>query len=84
MGHATDGFMVSIFINTKYFYVNKDFDKKKNSMDNFQGTIETLLSGAICGVVYHLFAGQPLTIIGATGPLLVFESIIYAVCTYVF
>ena len=42
-----------------------------------------LLSGAICGTVYALFSGQPLTIVGATGPLLVFESIIYQLCRWV-
>lgn len=46
----------------------------------YMGTMETLLSGAICGTVYALFSGQPLTIIGATGPLLVFESILYRLC----
>ena len=45
-----------------------------------QGTMEMLLSGAICGTVYAFFSGQPLTIIGATGPLLIFESIIYQLC----
>jgi len=45
--------------------------------------MESLLSGAICGFFYHLLAGQPLTIVGATGPLLVFESILYQVCKYV-
>jgi len=45
-----------------------------------QGTIEMLLAGAVCGFGYALFAGQPLTIIGATGPLLVFESILFQIC----
>jgi len=45
-----------------------------------QGTMEMLLSGALCGTIYALFSGQPLTIIGATGPLLIFESIIYQLC----
>jgi anion exchange protein len=45
------------------------------------GTMETLLSGAICGVGWALFSGQPLVIVGATGPLLVFEAIIYQLCT---
>jgi len=48
-----------------------------------QGTIETLLAGAVCGTTYALFSGQPLTIISATGPLLVFESILYQTCKYV-
>jgi len=48
--------------------------------DGYMGTMETLMSGAICGVLYAVFAGQPLTIIGATGPLLIFESILYRLC----
>ncbi|CAF0790608.1 unnamed protein product [Adineta steineri] len=43
--------------------------------------IESLLSGAICGCLYHLFAGQPLTILGSTGPVLVFETIVNTFCT---
>jgi hypothetical protein len=34
------------------------------------------LSGLICGVSYSLFSGQPMTIIGSTGPVLVFETIL--------
>jgi len=47
-----------------------------------QGTMEMLVAGAICGLLYALFAGQPLTIVGATGPMLVFESIIFRICKY--
>ena len=42
--------------------------------------MEAILAGAVCGIVYAMFAGQPLTIVGATGPLLVFEAILYLVC----
>ena len=42
--------------------------------------IESLLSGLICGIGYGLFSGQPLTILGSTGPVLVFESIFYEFC----
>lgn len=45
--------------------------------------MENLLGGAICGVVYHLFSGQPLTIIGSTGPVLVFETIVFDLCAAV-
>lgn len=45
--------------------------------------MESLLSGCICGVMYGLFAGQPLTILGSTGPVLVFESILYDFCRLV-
>jgi sodium bicarbonate transporter 10 len=43
--------------------------------------MENLASGAICGTIYSLFSGQPLTIIGSTGPVLVFETIIFDLCT---
>ncbi|KAE9549910.1 hypothetical protein FO519_006875 [Halicephalobus sp. NKZ332] len=39
--------------------------------------MENLASGAVCGIIYHLFSGQPLTIIGSTGPVLVFETIVF-------
>lgn len=42
--------------------------------------MESLVSGFVCGVVYGLFSGQPLTILGSTGPVLVFESIVYEFC----
>ncbi|KAG8189148.1 hypothetical protein JTE90_018441 [Oedothorax gibbosus] len=42
--------------------------------------IESLLSGAICGILYGLFSGQPLTVLGSTGPVLVFETILYDFC----
>jgi len=48
--------------------------------DGYMGTMETLVSGFVCGVLYALFSGQPLTIVGSTGPLLVFESIVYSLC----
>ncbi|CAF3643219.1 unnamed protein product [Rotaria sordida] len=48
--------------------------------DNNMAAIESLLSGALCGILYHLFAGQPLTILGSTGPVLVFETIVNHFC----
>jgi len=42
--------------------------------------MESLVSGAICGTSYHLFAGQPLTVVGSTGPVLVFETIVFKFC----
>ncbi|XP_032570735.1 sodium bicarbonate cotransporter 3 isoform X8 [Drosophila sechellia] len=42
--------------------------------------MESLVSGFVCGMGYGLFSGQPLTILGSTGPVLVFESIIYEFC----
>ncbi|KRF81827.1 electroneutral sodium bicarbonate exchanger 1 isoform X4 [Drosophila virilis] len=39
--------------------------------------MESLVSGFVCGMGYGFFSGQPLTILGSTGPVLVFESIVY-------
>lgn len=38
------------------------------------GTIEMVSSTAICGIMYAMFAAQPLTIIGSTGPVLAFVA----------
>uniref|UniRef100_A0A8C3XMP6 Anion exchange protein n=1 Tax=Chelydra serpentina TaxID=8475 RepID=A0A8C3XMP6_CHESE len=42
--------------------------------------IESLVGASMTGVVYSLFAGQPLTILGSTGPVLVFEKILFKFC----
>jgi len=42
--------------------------------------MESLMSGVIVGVGYALFSGQPLTIMGSTGPMLVFEALIFDFC----
>ena len=51
-----------------------------DATDNSIAAMESLLGAAMSGVVYHLFSGQPLTIIGATGPILVFDTIVYEMC----
>ncbi|CAL4062275.1 unnamed protein product [Meganyctiphanes norvegica] len=48
--------------------------------NNNIAAIESLVAGLLCGVVYGLFSGQPLTILGSTGPVLVFETIVYDFC----
>jgi len=42
--------------------------------------MESIVGGAMSGSVYHLFSGQPLTIIGSTGPILVYEKIMFEIC----
>ncbi|EUB55109.1 Sodium-driven chloride bicarbonate exchanger [Echinococcus granulosus] len=51
-----------------------------NVTGGYLGTMESIVSGAVVGILYALFAGQPLTIMGSTGPVLIFESIIYRLC----
>ena len=44
------------------------------------GAVEMIVASAFCGVVFALVAGQPLIILGGTGPLLVFTAILYQLC----
>jgi mannitol/fructose-specific phosphotransferase system IIA component (Ntr-type) len=44
------------------------------------GAGEMLLATAVCGVLYALFAGGPLIILGGIGPLLIFTIILYQLC----
>ena len=47
---------------------------------NRMASIESLVSGLTAGVVFALFSGQPLTILGLTGPDLVFETLVFDFC----
>lgn len=42
--------------------------------------MECILAAAITGIIFALFAGQPLNILGSTGPMLVLEMIVYNFC----
>ncbi|XP_028984947.1 sodium bicarbonate cotransporter 3 isoform X6 [Betta splendens] len=42
--------------------------------------IESLFGASLTGVAYSMFSGQPLTILGSTGPVLVFEKILFKFC----
>uniref|UniRef100_A0A672RXS2 Anion exchange protein n=1 Tax=Sinocyclocheilus grahami TaxID=75366 RepID=A0A672RXS2_SINGR len=43
--------------------------------------IESLFGASLTGVAFSLFSGQPLTILGSTGPVLVFEKILFKFCS---
>ena len=43
-------------------------------------TAEVLLSSAIIGIIYAIFAGQPLTIMGITGPVALLLGTSYGTC----
>lgn len=51
---------------------------------NYIGTAETLSATAMAGSFYSLFAAQPLIPIGPTGPLLVFDEILFTVLKYTY
>lgn len=44
------------------------------------GTIEMVLATAAGGVLFALFGGQPLTILGGTGPIVIFTGLLYGAC----
>lgn len=44
------------------------------------GLSEMLISTSLGGMIFSLLTGQPLMLIGPTGPLLVFEEVIYEFC----
>lgn len=39
--------------------------------------VQMIAATAVCGMVYAAFSGQPLTIIGSTGPVLAFIAVLY-------
>uniref|UniRef100_A0A8B9PTG0 Anion exchange protein n=1 Tax=Apteryx owenii TaxID=8824 RepID=A0A8B9PTG0_APTOW len=45
---------------------------------NMQGVLESFLGTAFAGSIFCLFAGQPLTILSSTGPVLVFERLLFS------
>ncbi|KAL5007310.1 hypothetical protein ScPMuIL_016116, partial [Solemya velum] len=48
--------------------------------DDYMGVMECIFAAAVTGVIFALFSGQPLNILGSTGPMLVLEGIIYNLC----
>uniref|UniRef100_A0A8D2LGY9 Anion exchange protein n=1 Tax=Varanus komodoensis TaxID=61221 RepID=A0A8D2LGY9_VARKO len=49
-----------------------------DATDNMQGVLENFLGTACAGAFFCLFAGQPLTILSSTGPVLVFERLLFS------
>lgn len=44
------------------------------------GTVEMIVATAAGGITFALLSGQPLTILGGTGPIVIFTGLLYAVC----
>jgi hypothetical protein len=53
------------------------FDK---GTDGQLGAFETILASALSGIVWAFFSGQPMTIMGATGPELAYTIVFYNMC----
>lgn len=47
-----------------------------------QGVMESFLGTALAGTVFCLFGGQPLIILSSTGPILIFEKLLYEFSKY--
>ncbi|XP_052448165.1 electrogenic sodium bicarbonate cotransporter 1 isoform X3 [Carassius gibelio] len=48
-----------------------------DATENMQGVLESFLGTAVTGGLFCLLAGQPLTILSSTGPVLVFERLLF-------
>ncbi|GFS07692.1 anion exchange protein [Elysia marginata] len=48
--------------------------------NQYLGVMECILAASVTGIGFALFGGQPLNILGSTGPMLVLEKIIYDFC----
>uniref|UniRef100_A0A915M2B9 Anion exchange protein n=2 Tax=Meloidogyne incognita group TaxID=654580 RepID=A0A915M2B9_MELJA len=53
----------------------------ERSLHHQMASIENIICGALSGIVFGMFSGQPLNILSATGPTLIFERILYDFCT---
>ena len=50
-----------------------------NKTDRWIGVCEMLVMTSVGGIIFSLLSAQPLIIVGATGPLLIFEESLYTV-----
>ncbi|XP_059515370.1 electrogenic sodium bicarbonate cotransporter 4 isoform X1 [Myotis daubentonii] len=48
-----------------------------DATDNYQGVMESFLGTAMAGFLFCLFSGQPLIILSSTGPILIFEKLLF-------
>ncbi|XP_072570137.1 electrogenic sodium bicarbonate cotransporter 4 [Paramormyrops kingsleyae] len=48
-----------------------------DATDNYQGVMESFLGTALAGTVFCFFGGQPLIILSSTGPILIFEKLLF-------
>uniref|UniRef100_A0AAR2K4E9 Anion exchange protein n=1 Tax=Pygocentrus nattereri TaxID=42514 RepID=A0AAR2K4E9_PYGNA len=48
-----------------------------DATENMQGVLESFVGTALAGAVFCLLSGQPLTILSSTGPVLVFERLLF-------
>uniref|UniRef100_A0A3P9MAS0 Anion exchange protein n=1 Tax=Oryzias latipes TaxID=8090 RepID=A0A3P9MAS0_ORYLA len=79
----TDGFHIQALSATLFIYLGTVTNAITfggllgDATENMQGVLESFLGTAITGGVFCLLAGQPLTILSSTGPVLVFERLLF-------
>ena len=80
-----DGFnlhtlLASLFLYFALFATNIAFGGLfEDKTEGWLGLTEVIFAACACSILFGLFGGQPIMIIGATGPMLVFEQSIYEV-----
>ncbi|XP_021113947.1 electrogenic sodium bicarbonate cotransporter 4 isoform X3 [Heterocephalus glaber] len=55
-----------------------------DATDNYQGVMESFLGTAMAGSLFCLFSGQPLIILSSTGPILIFEKLLFDFSNFIF
>mmetsp|Transcript_19931 Transcript_19931/g.25796 ORF Transcript_19931/g.25796 Transcript_19931/m.25796 type:complete len:561 (+) Transcript_19931:116-1798(+) len=83
----TDGFHLKIIASTLFMFFTSiapaitfstvlDNETKVNGVAQI-GAVEVILSTAITGVIFSIFGGQPLCIVGVTGPVSIFTVTVF-------
>lgn len=81
----TDAFSVQVLVSIIFMYIALlgpaiAFGALMEEVTlNTIGETETLLATGLAGVIYGLFAVQPISVLAFTGPVLLFETIVYRV-----
>ena len=81
LGEATENRIATIESLISGNLITNDLNDK-DTWHNDQSPIAFSFSGLISGVLFGLFSGQPLILLGSTGPVYVFEKILYQMCTH--
>jgi hypothetical protein len=58
---------------------NYYFSLAADKVNRWIGVDEMLIATSLNGLIFGLFSGQPLLILGPTGPFLLFEEMLYLV-----
>ncbi|CAB1332533.1 unnamed protein product, partial [Coregonus sp. 'balchen'] len=67
-------------IKRKVPWILSDFSQGFHIQSISAGVMESFLGTALAGTVFCLLGGQPLIILSSTGPILIFEKLLYEFC----